>query len=156
MQGSKALLTNARVETAPKQPIFRRAFAERRCLVPADGFYEWTGPKKARRPIWFHAPDRSLLLFAGLYAETEEQGGLRFLVLTRDSTGPVASVHDRMPVVLAVDEAARWLAAPDPQIEKHAVGVELLGTEVSTRVSSVKNDDPECLAPQRSEQLRLF
>src|SRR2546428_12709020 len=58
---------NARAETVQKLRSFREAFAQRWCVVPADGFFEWTGPKTARNPIWFHRPDGGLLLFAGLY-----------------------------------------------------------------------------------------
>ena len=58
---------NARAETIDSRPAFRAAFKSRRCVVPADGFYEWTGPKGKRTPLWFHRPDGGLLLFAGLY-----------------------------------------------------------------------------------------
>ena len=58
---------NARAETLSQRPAFREAFKKRRCVVPADGFYEWTGSKGARQPIWFHREDGGLLLFAGLY-----------------------------------------------------------------------------------------
>src|SRR5580704_1367555 len=66
---------NAMAETIEVKASFRNAFRKRRCIVPADGFYEWTGPKQERRPIWFHPQDGRLLLFAGLYEEWQPQNG---------------------------------------------------------------------------------
>jgi putative SOS response-associated peptidase YedK len=80
------LLINARGETAAQLPSFRRAFAEGRCLVPADGFYEWTGSRADRRPLWFHDPAGKLLLFAGL--ATEHTGSLAFVILTTTAPAP--------------------------------------------------------------------
>jgi putative SOS response-associated peptidase YedK len=136
---------NARGETVAKNGLFRRAFQERRCLVPADGFYEWVGGPGKRRPVWFHAPPGQLLLFAGIY----DDGG--FAVVTCAAGEDVAPVHDRMPVLLVGADADRWLAAPDPSLLRPAPRGTLVVTPVSTRVNSVAHDDEACLAPPADE-----
>jgi len=155
--GGQKLLINLRAETAPRR--FKRLFEERRCLVPADGFLEWRGPKEARRPVWFHAPGGELLLFAGLYEEPRE-GLPTFTVLTTDANALVGAVHDRMPVILSPEKAAAWLEAPASDLLAPAPEGVLVGTEVSPRVNSVKNDDASCLEPPTSlpsgDQLELF
>ena len=146
---------NARAETVDSNPAFREAFGKRRCVVPADGYFEWTGPKKARRPIWFHRGDGGLLLFAGLYAtERSEVGTLQvtFTIITTTANRVVERVHDRMPVILDEGSLDEWLFAPAAERAKlHAlllpvVDDALVGTPVSPRVNSVRYDDPECLA----------
>jgi putative SOS response-associated peptidase YedK len=101
------LLINARSETLRTKPSFREAFKVRRCLVPADGFYEWTrGPKNTRQPWWIHAPDRRPFAFAGLWEED------LFTIVTCEARGAIRELHDRMPVML-FDRATRaaWLEA---------------------------------------------
>ena len=76
---------NAKAETIDTRGAFREVFTQRRCVVPADGFYEWTGPKKARRPIWFHRSDHGLILFAGLYESwfpEKNQPHMTFTIIT--------------------------------------------------------------------------
>lgn len=151
--GGRELLINVRSETAAKR--FKQAFEKRRCLVPADGFYEWHGPKNDRRPIWFHARPGELLLFAGLYEETRD-GPPTFTVLTTGANASVAPVHDRMPVVLSPEKAAAWLEAPSAELLAPAPPGALLASEASKRVNSVANDDPSCLERDSKEQLDLF
>jgi len=145
---------NARAETVRRSPAFREAFASRRCVVPADGFFEWTGPKEDRRPIWFHRADGGLILFAGLYetwrpspAEKERT----FTIITTAPNSLLEPVHNLMPVVLEEEAVDDWLYArqtPDSLMEllRPVRDDYLLGTPVSPRVNSVKNDDPACLA----------
>lgn len=151
------LLINARSETAAKKPSFREAFQHRRCAVVADGFYEWTGSAKARRPLWFHPPDGGLLLMAGLWEEGGEAPP-RFTVLTTDANETVAPVHDRMPVLLPPDRLDNWLREPAEELLVPAPPQTLRVREVSPRVNSVRNDDPDCLGPppKRTEQLTLL
>ena len=102
-------LINARAETLRDKPSFRAAFKSRRCLVPADGFFEWTaGAKGARQPWWIHAPERQPFAFAGLW----ENG--TFTLVTCEARGAIRDLHDRMPVMF-FDRAARaaWLDAQD-------------------------------------------
>lgn len=147
-------LVNGRIESADSRPAFREAFRDRRCVVPADGFYEWTGRARERRPLRFHPPDGGLLALAGLYEPPAEGGEHpRFVVLTTAANEDVAPVHDRMPVLLADDEVDAWLAG------EHTPGLvpagTLVATPVSPRVNSVKNDDPSLVEPA-PDQLRLL
>jgi putative SOS response-associated peptidase YedK len=155
--GGAPLLINLRSETAGRR--FKKMFESGRCLVPADGFLEWYGPKNDRHPIWFHAPPGELLLFAGLYEEPRE-GLPTFTVLTTAANPLVGKVHDRMPVVLSRDAAREWLEKASSDVLAPAGEGALLATEVSPRVNSVKNDDAACLeplaGPPRADQLKLF
>ena len=156
-------LFNARSETAALRDSFRQAFAARRCVVPADGFYEWSGPKDARQPHWIHRRDGRLLLMAGLYEDGPAASGApadpRFSVLTTSPNQLVARLHDRMPVILEPADVDSWLRSGAPALLK-PTGEETLTTqEVSARVNSVKNDDPACLLPPQTQaprQLRLI
>jgi len=139
---------NTRAETLAKNGLTKRAFAERRCLIPADGFYEWLGARGRRQPVWFHARPGQLLTFAGIY---DRDGN--FAVVTTTANADVAPVHDRMPAILLPDRRDAWLAAPDPALLAPAPEGYLERTLVSPRVNSVANDDPACLAPP--EQLPL-
>lgn len=140
---------NARSETAGR--IFRGPFTQRRVVVPADGFYEWTGPKNARRPVWFRPRAGGLLYLAGL-AETLPGGRLGFVVLTTAAAGEVARVHDRMPVLLSREGVQAWLERPDSGLL--APSDIVAGKEVSPRVNDVRNDDPALLDP--APQLSLL
>jgi putative SOS response-associated peptidase YedK len=147
---------NARAETLATSGSFRDAFTKRRCLVPADGFFEWVGAGNDRRPIWFHRPDGRLFLFAGLYESwkaTPDDWQRTFTIITTTPNQLVAPVHNRMPVILEDDAVDRWL---DPREEDHEVLKAMLkpppdellvATAVSQRVNSVKNDDEACLQP---------
>ena len=158
-------LINARSETAALRDSFRRSFAARRCIVPADGFYEWSGPKQARQPHWIHRRDGQLLLLAGLYqdeAQSPPAAGVppgRFCVLTTSPNQLIAPLHDRMPVILDPGAVDLWLRDGTATLLSPAPD-DLLSVEaVSLRVNSVKNDDPACLLPPSPEiprQLRLI
>jgi putative SOS response-associated peptidase YedK len=155
----RPLLINARAETARFRDAFRTAFAHERCVVPADGFYEWSSADREGRPFWLHRTDGKLLLFAGLYEELPGAAERRFTVLTTAPNTAVARVHDRMPAVLAPDEAALWLAEGPTRLLRPAPDDLLELTPVSRRVSSVKNDDPACILPidpDAGRQLRLL
>jgi putative SOS response-associated peptidase YedK len=151
----------ARPSGLTKSPL-HRALAERRCAVPADGFFEWTtSGSGARRPLWFHRPDGGLLFLAALYEEGPD-GRPLFTVLTTDANGLVSRVHDRMPALLAPDAVAEWLARPATELLQPAPDALLMAQPVSPRVNSVRNDDPSCLdappdEPEPSEpQLKLL
>jgi putative SOS response-associated peptidase YedK len=149
-------MLNARAETVADKPAYRRAFARFRCLVAADGFYEWRRRGKQKIPFRFRLPDGGPFAFAGLCSSWSSPEGDRvrsFTILTRQAVGAVADVHDRMPVVLPRDGYASWLAgerasreALEAVLEAHR-GEALVGEEVSTRVNHVKNDDPSLIEP---------
>jgi putative SOS response-associated peptidase YedK len=165
---------NARAESALTRPAFRDAFERRRCLVPADGFFEWIGAREDRRPIWYHAPDDSVITFAGLYESWQDPATSTwtrtFTILTTSANDLVTPVHDRMPVILPAEYRDDWLHVPVRNADAYAGNLRtllvpaandaLIPTEVSKRVNSVQNDDPACLTPAHDrepvESPRLF
>jgi len=134
------LAINARSETAERTAMFRDAFRGGRCLVPADGFLEWRREGRVNQPYLFRRTDGSLFVMAGLW-----QDG-RYVVLTRDSGGEVAEIHDRMPVLLDGDDARQWLCKGEL-----AAPPELARTAVSPRINRIEHDDPTCIEPLPQE-----
>ena len=148
-------MINARIESVLERPAFREAVRRRRCLVPADGFFEWQGKARARRPFHIALPGGALFGIAGLYERWHGPGGEvvdSFTLLTRPARGVVATLHDRMPLVVDPAGYAAWLdpAAPDPagllSGLPEAPAEAFLARPVSTRVNDVRHDDPGCLA----------
>ena len=145
--------SNARAETVAERPAFRDAFAERRCLVLADGFYEWTGRRGSKQPHRVVRPDREPFAMAGLWARRDADGGHRdtTTIVTTDANDPVSRLHDRMPVVLAPGEERRWLAGDDPEDLRALLdpypddGLETY--PVSRAVNDPSNDDPSVVEP---------
>jgi putative SOS response-associated peptidase YedK len=147
---------NARAETLLKSGAFRNAFKDRRCVVPADGFFEWTGTKADRQPIWFHRPDGKPIFFAGLYESwpaAPDNWQRTFTIITTTPNGLISPIHDRMPVILGDAEVDAWLDTRQEDTEqllellRPAPDDLMVATHVSQRVNSVKNDDPACLKP---------
>jgi putative SOS response-associated peptidase YedK len=160
-----ARMINARVESVAERRAFRGALGRRRCLVPADGFYEWQGRAGRRRPHHLALPDGGLFAIAGLYERWVGPGGEAvdsFTLLTRPAQGAVAALHDRMPLIVDPAGYAAWLdrASGDPTALlaglPEALGARLVARPVDTRVNDVRNDDPACLAPPREAELPLF
>jgi putative SOS response-associated peptidase YedK len=148
---------NARMETAATKPAFRDSFATRRCLIPADGFYEWERREEGKLPHYFHAADGRTLALAGLWASWRDPTtGERLRTCTIVTGRPddlVARLHDRMPVILAEAAWEEWL---DPDLAdvdrvtallRSAAAVTLAEHPVSTLVNRVDNNLPECIAP---------
>ena len=111
--GTRAI--NARSETAAEKPTFREAFKRRRCLVPASGFFEWTGVPGSKQPHALTVPGRELIAFAGLWESwrpPEGEAVETFTILTTEANAAVAPLHDRMPVVLEEAAYETWLHAP--------------------------------------------
>ena len=148
-----AKMINARSETAATKPAFRDPLKLRRCLIPADGFYEWKKTGAAKQPFCFEVNDGELFAFAGLWdgwKNAEGQWVRTCSILTTTPNAVTASVHDRMPVVLDPASYDLWL---DPGMQNVAAVSELLKPcdgrlmrcyPVSTRINSVTNDDEEC------------
>jgi len=156
-------MINARRETVASKPAFRDALARRRCLVIADGFYEWKAEGRRKSPSYFHRTDGAAFAFAGLWASWG-RGDDRLetvTIVTAPANAMVAEVHDRMPVIVDPADYARWLHE-DP-VEPTAVEDVLLHPDyrdfemfaVSSRVNSVKNDGPELVA-RAPTQPQLF
>src|SRR6202040_2916283 len=155
-----SMCINAKAETVDKLPSFREAFEKRRCVVPADGFYEWRGPKARREPLWIHPADDALLLFAGLFEAWQFQPGewqTTFTIITTAANQTLEPIHNRMPVILDEAGAADWmnLREPDPLSLKRLLTPApddlLVVRPASPLVNSVKNEGPELL-----EDLSLF
>ena len=146
-------LLNARSETARTKPAFRDALAKRRCLVATDGFIEWKKDGKKRLPHWFQASQGKALSLAGLWERWKGPDGwvLSFSILTAPANDQVASLHDRMPVIIDPDDRPRWL---EPELGAEAISDLLVSyagplacTQLDGRINSVANDDPACLEP---------
>jgi putative SOS response-associated peptidase YedK len=157
---------NARIETVATTNAFRRAYALRRCLVPADGWYEWRAAESGKQPLYMTAEDGHSVAFAGLYEFWGEHGTTvtTCTILTAPSAGPLAEIHDRMPLVLPRTAWARWLdpAERDPAdlltSWDEVSGEHLELRPVATLVNKVDNNGPELVErvePQPAEQ-RLF
>jgi putative SOS response-associated peptidase YedK len=159
-----ARLINARAETAAERPSFREAFRRRRCLVPADGFYEWGTRGGERLPFHVAPAGPGLFAFAGLFEHWEGPGGAvvdSCTILTTRANARVAVLHDRMPVIVERPHHARWLdpSLHDPEplraLLEPLPDDRIVIRPASPRVNDVRNDDPACLTPPRSAQLGL-
>jgi putative SOS response-associated peptidase YedK len=103
---------NAKAETLEQRATFREAFLKRRCVIPADGFYEWTGSKAKRDPLWIHLRAGGLMLFAGLYESWYPRRDLpemTFTIVTCAPNGVIGAIHDRMPMILDERAAEDWM-----------------------------------------------
>jgi putative SOS response-associated peptidase YedK len=147
-------MINARAETAPEKPSFRGPFRKQRALIPADGFYEWKREGSGKTPYALRLASGEPFAMAGLWDRWRAPDGgqlLSFTILTTSANPLVASVHDRMPVILPPEAEADWLdpkAAPDAL---KALMVPFPGTmeavPLSTAVNNPRNDGPEILRP---------
>ena len=148
----KTPLINARAETVQEKPSFRSSFKSRRCLIPADGFYEWVKTDSGKIPHRIYLADEGLFAFAGIWSEwgPEDERLRSFSIITTAANSKLEALHHRMPVILDPENYALWLdssqqnpaslltAYPPEKMAYHAV---------SLRVNSPRNDDLKCLAP---------
>ena len=151
-----ARMINARSETAHTLPAFREAMKLRRCLVPADGFYEWKRTGAAKQPYCFEVNAEELFAFAGLWERWRDPSGQwvrSCSILTTTPNAVTSPVHDRMPVILDRNSYDLWL---DPGMQDVSAISEMLKPydarlmrcyPVSTRINHVANDDEECSRP---------
>lgn len=157
-----AKMINARADTIATKPAFKSSLAKRRCLVPADGWFEWRRDGKAKQPFFMTRTDGHSLAMAGIWSTWREPGSdpdaepiITCAVITTDSVGELTDIHDRMPLLLAPADWARWLdpdrqnpddvaallTAADPEA---VAALEL--RPVSSAVNSVRNNGPELIA----------
>jgi putative SOS response-associated peptidase YedK len=165
-------MINARLEGVAEKPAFRAAFQRFRCLILADGFYEWQRPDpgsgRPKRPFHITRDDRAPFAFAGLWSIWQRPSGdpaeaLRTCtIITRPANETIAGLHDRMPVILDPRDEAAWLDGATPAGALHEILCGLPAertrlTEVGPAVGDVRCDGPECLAAPGSEpQTTLF
>jgi len=148
-------MINARVETVETKPAFRNAFKKRRCLVPANGFYEWQGKKGQKQPMYLTRTDRKPFAFAGLW-ETWDKTDDPYkscTIITTMSSESVRHIHTRMPVILKPDAYSSWLDPGNQDINNlkdiliNGIITDLASHPVSKRVNNVENNDPTNIEP---------
>lgn len=159
-------MINARVETVAERPAFRRAFERYRCLIIADGFYEWQRlPNGPKQPFHITRADRAPFAFAGLWSIWYREDGTKLrscTILTATPNSAIAPLHDRMPVILERDAEELWLdpASSSEQLMDALGGLGSAGTAlhpVGPAVNDARYDGPECLQPpQPDAQAALF
>lgn len=152
--GAKSMI-NARAETAAEKPFFRDAMKKRRCLIPADGFYEWKRDGEVKQPCFIRRADGAAMVFAGLWERWRGPDGADVLTVAMLTIGPNAvmrPIHDRMPVILTPEAFALWLdskapAEPLSWLLRPAPDRALEAFAVSRRVNRPQEDGPDLIAP---------
>lgn len=162
---------NARSEEAASKPTWRESLHLRRCLMPVRGWFEWNpnqpvlneAGKEVKQPYFIFCPEEPVLTFAGMWSCWQPPGAdpvLSCALLSKTSAGRMASIHPRMPVVLAPEHQAAWLdpaaSADDVKQLIAQAREDLQGVPVSTRVNRVGNDFPELLEPVTVHPISLF
>ena len=155
MKGQRPII-NVRSETIGEKPTFRKAFQQRRCLVPATGFYEWQKLGTAKQPFHIRQSDQPLFAFAGIWDRFQGDGNEMidsFAILTTSPNEVTGPIHNRMPVILDPAGCERWL---DPAIEEARVLADLfepipadrtIAEPVSSHVNNAAHDDERCIQP---------
>ncbi len=143
---------NARGETAHQKPTFRSAFKSRRCLIPADGYYEWVKAEDGGRDPWYIHLDHQPFSFAGLWEVNEGLGITSCTVLTLPSIGGIKPLHDRMPVILTPTVWDAWLSAETSvksarELLEQNHGTDLTAYRVDRRVNSSRYQGEDCTVP---------
>ncbi len=155
-----ARMINARSETAAGKPSFRRSFQQRRCLIPADGFYEWKKQSHGKQPYCIRTIDQSPFAFAGLWETwTDSTNEIieSFTILTIHANDLISQLHERMPVILAQEHFEQWLDPQEKDVAKLQKLLQPYPSEqmsmfaVQKRVNSPRNDDPLCIEPLSPE-----
>ncbi len=149
-------LNNARGESVAEKPSFREAFKRRRCLIPAEGFYEWQTQGKAKRPYYISLKTGQLMAMAGLWESWKSPEGdfLRTCcVITTEPNAVMEPIHDRMPVIIAEEAWARWLSGPVEDVEpliRPYLAEKMQAWAVDRRVSKAADDDADMISPMGS------
>ncbi|MBA2749921.1 MAG: SOS response-associated peptidase, partial [Tatlockia sp.] len=144
---------NARAETVSEKPSFKAAFKRRRCLIIADGFYEWQRQEKKKQPYYFRLQNAQLFAFAGLWEQwksPDEDIINSCTILTTEANDLLRPIHDRMPVILESKNYELWLDSEtqQPQLQQllRPYQADLMTScTVSTKVNNPKNNTPECI-----------
>ena len=150
-------MINARAETVSEKPAFRNAYRRRRCLVPADGYYEWKVEGGRKQPYYLHAAGDDLLAMAGLWEHWRSADGQlveSYAIVTTEATGVAKQIHDRMPVVVTPPDYEAWLTGSDPGgLLCSPAQVVFSPRRVSTRVNSPRFDDVQCIEEANNERV---
>jgi putative SOS response-associated peptidase YedK len=149
-------LINARSETVAEKPAFRSAFRKRRCLMPADGFYEWKKEGTKKQPFYIHLKNGSPFAFAALWEDWPNEEGKHIqscTILTTEADKTMKTMHERMPIILPPENYEKWL---DPEFQdpkgiglllQPLAGKELAMYPVSPLVNNPRNEKPQCIEP---------
>ena len=147
-------MINARAESLLDKPAFKEAAVARRCLVPADGFYEWAKEGDHKVPYWIHAPGREPMGLAGVWERWDPRGPepvYSVAIITVDANDGIRHLHDRMPAIIPAADRTTWLDAGTPIRDALSLLEPYEGAldayPVSTLVNSPANDVPECIEP---------
>jgi len=155
---------NARAETVSEKPSFRNAFRNRRCLIVADGFYEWQKQGTRKRPYHIRVKDQEYFAMAGIYDTWSKEGEdlVTFSILTTAANEALSPIHDRMPVILRQDREAEWAskevlsADALSEIFQPLPASSIDAYPVSDMVNDSRADHPDMVVPQRMQQATLF
>ena len=147
-----ANMINARAETIASKPAFRAAFKRRRCVVPADGYYEWRKQASHKQPFYITARNHEPLWFAGVWERWDKEGAPleSCSIVTIDANTDVAAIHHRMPVLLERDQIRLWLSGDDPAAKSlltQPPSGRLGAIPVSTFVNNSRNEGGRCITP---------
>ena len=143
-------LVNARGETLADKPAFRSAYRQRRCLIPADAFYEWKAIAGRKQPYCIRMRDGGPFGMAGLWERWKAPDGQTVescAIVTVDANALIAELHERMPLILAPDDYDAWLRAESQQLPPAVAAQDMRSYPVSPLVSNARNDVPACLDP---------
>jgi len=151
-------MINARSESIAEKPSFRNAFKKRRCLILADGFYEWKGEKGRKQPMFITSPDHKPFAFAGLWETWNKKADQDSIyksctIITTQSSQSIRDIHHRMPVILKQQVYESWLDPGNQDVGeldimlKNEIVTELVSYPVSKQVNSTRNNDSSCIDP---------
>jgi putative SOS response-associated peptidase YedK len=155
-------MINARAETLIEKGAFKSLVDKRRCLIPADGFYEWRKEGKRKVPMWFHLKSKEPFAFAGLWdvwRRPDDSDLETFTIVTTESNELMRPVHNRMPVILRREDEEQWLDVSGARFEKARFVLKPYSAElrdahdVSTLVNKPENDSSECIRPDSGEEI---
>jgi putative SOS response-associated peptidase YedK len=151
-------MINARAETVAEKPAFKNAFKKRRCLIIADGFYEWKGPKGRKQPMFITLPQEKPFAFAGLWEtwgkkEAKDSLYKSCTIITTEASASIRDIHHRMPVILNPEMYEIWLSPENQNVAElkdilvNGILTQLVAYPVSKHVNSTGNNDPSCIDP---------
>ncbi len=151
-------MINARSESIAEKPSFRNAFKKRRCLILADGFYEWKGEKGRKQPMFITLPDNKPFAFAGRWEtwnkkDDQDSSHKSCTIITTQASESIRDIHHRMPVILKPPAYESWLDPENQDVVeldkmlKNENVTELVSNPVSKQVNSTRNNDPSCIEP---------
>lgn len=151
---SKEAIVNARSEGIEKNRVFGKAFAERRCIIPADAYYEWAHTKEGKLPHRIMLKDSAIFSMAGVWEEIE--GEKYVATITVEPNQLIRKIHDRMPAILRKDDEKKWLESADLNLIQTYDENKMMMYEISTDINSSRHDRKELVKPSSQKKLDAF